>query len=679
MPIEMNLLSIPKETIRMKKSTISIFSRLRLIVHRSLAKGGLYQFLVFVILSLLVCGLVALGFCQVNLASLSQQTYIPDNRLSAAFFHLFTSGGQNQLGVPLGWLVTIAGAVLVAILTSLFTNFFDRTAQRYVEGLTHYSLKQHVAVFGYHEMLPGLLQQLFDKGYGQCYFLIQTSRVTKAYAELARALTPAQMRRVILQNGNIASAIDLPMMRVADAMEIFIVGEDMKLGADSSHDTHALQCLENIVDSLPVTGNDSEKKLCHVMFEHHSTFSVFQHTDLNREVFEKLAFLPFNYYEMWARKVFINDSLEPAVTLKSPYLPLEGTSGIGEESEDHVHLIVVGMSRMGIALGVEAAHLAHYPNFLNHPDRKTRITFIDRNARNEMYHFQGRMEAMFQIAPWRFVEPEEEEYGYCAADIDKTPWLHPLTDAKSSSPYKSRSKHLGQDFVDIEWEFIQADDEHPAVQKYIEKRAADPHTRLTVAVCVPDANQAVAIAVNMPPAVYSTAVQVLVYQREGDSIVRALSKGAISGFSPFTCIRPFGMSASCYDPDSIPVRDFQAADARLEASASKSAAANMWSNIYNSAHLWTKLRSIGSKDGSIPAECISLLGKTEHIRWNVEQLLTQFRPLTEAEQKAVMEGRTTKDQLKREHLAHLDICSRDRLEIIDPEAVPWDEQLLDLK
>lgn len=47
------------------------------------------------------------------------------------------------------------------------------------------------------------------------------------------------------------------------------------------------------------------------------------------------------------------------------------------------------MSRMGVALGIEAARLAHYPNFMRNPKLKTRITFIDKNCHSEMKYFKG--------------------------------------------------------------------------------------------------------------------------------------------------------------------------------------------------------------------------------------------------------------------------------------------------
>ena len=191
-------------------------------------------------------------------------------------------------------------------------------------------------------------------------------------------------------------------------------------------------------------------------------------------------------------------------------------------------------------------------------------------------------------------------------------------------------------------------------------------------------------------AVYASAVQVLVYQRTGDAIARLLSKGTVSGFSPYSRLRSFGMCYNCYD-QSFVHRLLLAANVLKNkgeqvpsikeilldrASSSKSAAANLWSNIYNVCHMWTKLRSVGSSDGNIPEGDVFILGQTEHVRWNVEQLLTGFRPLTEDEQGSVQAGTLKKEALKREKYAHLDICSRARLEKVDADSVAYDDDLV---
>ena len=148
-----------------------------------------------------------------------------------------------------------------------------------------------------------------------------------------------------------------------------------------------------------------------------------------------------------------------------------------------------------------------------------------------------------------------------------------------------------------------------------------------------------------------------------------------------TLVRKLVYAAGSLSSEGAPtLQEMLVADAREQlkkASKSKSAAANMWSNIYNASHMWTKLRSVGSKDGSIPDEMVDILGKTEHVRWNVEQLLTSYRPLLETEQREVISGGDdVKNRYKREERAHLDIASRERLESIDASVIEYDSDLV---
>ena len=146
-----------------------------------------------------------------------------------------------------------------------------------------------------------------------------------------------------------------------------------------------------------------------------------------------MVFIPFNVYENWAQRVFVQGEYSETVKKVLPalrkidlkptwinnlshsivnylqaimqknneeqryikYCPLDG-NGISSTSKDHVHLVVVGMSKMGIAMAIQAAQVAHYPNFssgrkdedgnvLREPSPiRTRITFIDNDAENEI-------------------------------------------------------------------------------------------------------------------------------------------------------------------------------------------------------------------------------------------------------------------------------------------------------
>jgi hypothetical protein len=129
-----------------------------------------------------------------------------------------------------------------------------------------------------------------------------------------------------------------------------------------------------------------------------------------------------------------------------------------------------------------------------------------------------------------------------------------------------------------------------------------------------------------------------------------------------------------------------------ESNKGKSKAAKMWSNKYNILSMWSKFRCVSmttksaydptdsNMDSSVWRDAMKYLGKVEHNRWVVEQLLMRYRPLLPEEQDIVkmttiFAPSKLKDSLKGD-FAHLDICSNDRLQHIDHNVVGLDKALL---
>ncbi len=648
---------------RQDRSRLGAWSAFKLWIQRSLAAGGWSQLMVPIILALVIWLLLTglLAFL-VRIGSVSPENLIPlkhsldgENIWGISFFHLFSNGGQDLMVQGPGWLYVMVSNVLVALLTAVFTNFFDKAAINYLEGLSDYRVRNHVAILGFDSTSADLVRQMVSGAYGDDILLILTTYdIPDARAALEAVLSKKQMRKIILLKGDPSTPGGLARMQVADAREIHIIGDEAP--SDALRDVHTMECLAGFADLIPA---GSRRKPCYVMLEQRAAFAALQTSDLGGRLRDSFDFFPLNRYEMWAHRILICRSLDPD---PAGFLPLEGTSGIGPDSPDYVHLVIEGMTPMGIALALESAHLGHFPNFFSHRNCRTRISFIDKNVQAGKRRMEADFPGMFTLAHRRFVAAGDQP-------LDDAPWTLP-----------SGTEHLGGDFLDFEWEFIQGDSSHPAVRQYLAKAASNPCARLTAAVCLEDAGEALASATGLPREVLDRAVQVLVYQREGGSVVEALQT---SQEVRFRKIKAFGMAFRSFDLDLVnelvgtagAFRKDSAGTAE-EAVASKSEAARMWSNIYNASHIWTKLRSAGSVDGTIPDGMMDILAMTEHNRWNAEQLLLRFRPLTSGEQKAVLDAGegflAAKGRLKREQMAHLDICSWERLAEVDPEVVQYD-------
>ena len=251
-------------------------------------------------------------------------------------------------------------------------------------------------------------------------------------------------------------------------------------------------------------------------------------------------------------------------------------------------------------------------------------------------------------------------------------------------------EHLGGDFMDIEWEFINGGIEMKAIQDYVLCAALQENSVVTIAVCLPEPSRALASALYFDRDVYSHVSQILVYNRYGDALVRNMIHHAEGKLNPYqNKLRPFGMASSCYDSKIIADAEYIGAELGKEydkiyrqmdevnegETLGKSAVAKWWSNIYAANTMWTKLRSAGWSIGKTLEEGqIEILAQTEHSRWNMEQLLIGYRPLTEAEQQAVLQNISLKGPKKSE-MAHYDICSFERLKQIDERSISFDKGL----
>lgn len=680
------------------------------------------------------------------------------SRLWSTYFHFLDPGNQHmttsQSGRNGSVLIAILGIFLLnGLLVSSIIGWIDRRKEKWFKGDIRYKWflkfrkQKHYVVIGGNDIVFGIVKQIFDNaqsandndqssknGGNQIpYVLIQTSRDVEEFRrELFSYLTIEQQQQTIIYFGNRTSEEDIKSLIIDNAQEVYIIGEDIRTDdIESYHDTMNMECLKLIYNYFKGSNNGTritelhtEKKgiekdienstdesetevlknkindickelealqlMCRVMFEYQTTFTVFQFYDLDKEISSYINFKPFNYYEMWAQKVFINKEIAPnkliTVSKEGGYLPLEGCNGIKENDNTYAHLFVVGMSRMGYAMAIEAAHLAHFPNYTEEKKIRSKITFIDKNAKEEKDFFLGRYKELFSLSHYR--------YG-AAEDDDQLLWQEPHIPLNND--------HLGGDFIDIEWEFINGGIEQKSIQDYI-LHTAEKDVRITIAICLPESNRSHAAALYLDKKIfkYESLLQVLVYNRYGNSIISALYSQDAK-FPYLNKLKCFGAPEDCVSIDWLKQserigdaigsryneikRDY--IDKKMKEAGQedkyvkykgKSQVANYFSNLYNGNMTWTKLRSIDYNGCCLSAKQINLLSDVEHNRWNIEQLLMNFRPLTQDEQNDVFAKKKDKEELKGE-MAHLNICSNKRLlelNTVDVVARAYDEGLTSL-
>ena len=608
------------------------------------------------------------------------------NFLWKVYNHYIDTGNQAEIKGNeriVAFITSFFGSILFGcLLISTLSNIIERRVEKCRSGMVRYRMSDHYVIIGADAMLPGLIHQLFSKD-SRCQIVIQTTKdIEEARRKLFSQIPHEYEKRIYFCFARRDSKEELESIHIAEARELYILGDSGEIDdVEYYHDSMNVDCLY-LTGIICKEHRRSEPLPCHMLMEYRSTFNVFQCSDIPKDIKEYVDLHPFNFYETWARKVLVmnkasrilsNSGMYPDSEIH--YRPLD-YKHIDYNSNNYVHLVIIGMSRMGEAMAIEAAHIAHFPNFIRDKKKKTRITFIDSNAREEMDKFKQSFPHLFDVSYSRFIDAE--------------------TGTDTLSAPLDKYAGLGTDFIDTEWQFVHGRAESESVKNLLCHWAEDPDALMTVAVCLNLTHTSIATAMYLPDSILSKDIPVLVQQRITSAIIDNISGGTETEekYYKYRNLRPFGMLCECLTLDNTLLEqakrvnyvytltrehtdgnldtevtgdtDNQKCNEAWNKLKNESPIVNQWSNIYNICTIPTKLRSInidserivGSyKLNSVTSDGLSHIAEVEHNRWNVEKLLLGFRPFSseeEAEMRQTPDEKKFKNNKKAQYI-HYDI------------------------
>ena len=544
-----------------------------------------------------------------------------------------------------GWSSAIAyalGVILIlGILVPMVANRMRTLGDRYLNGtLDRYHWKNHALFIGYDELMLGTLRKACEK-----YHLVVVavpSGVSQTREQLLRYLS-RDFDKVEIVQCNQNSLSDLERKAgIMEASRIYIVGQP-------DHPTHDAQNLRTLAivakkwkekEDDDKTRNRKDSTTPHIMVHllHQSTFSLLQRqgfcaeniwgiignqnlTDAEKKDIQSFINYHCEYFNIYCDK---------AIRLLSSSPDQGGMSLVWHSAEKNiavsdrqVHLVVLGITQMGTALVRELLRLAH-------PSGKgTRllVTMVDANAHEEMHYFVGRSKELFKLCRYRY-------HDYDNPNMD--------------------SEHVpDDDFLDVEFEFIQCDVAHPRLMDNLLAWSADEKQLLTLVVCTNDSPKNMAVAMYLPPEMLcgENAVPTWVYQEGDDSVRQLFNRERYPNIHPFSFadhavasianspIYEWDRTVSQYfeqhyhTPDEVMSWEEKPQDMR-------------WSSLYSVRSMEIKLRAVGALDitKDIDESKKRLIDYYEHNRWVVERLTMGARP-TNAEQHAMVK-KELEQQLK---------------------------------
>jgi hypothetical protein len=517
--------------------------------------------------------------------------------------------------------------LLSGLLIPVFNNILIGRMEKVKNGQVYYSFSNHIVIIGYDKMTIDIIKQL-EPDYPQSQIVILTSQPVREVRHLLfTGMDKKTENRITLISGSRNNNEDLAKLHILQSKELFILGEQGEYDRDSLN----VECMKLVADLCKDANSGKEPKSplrkCHILFEYQSTHALFQRQNLDANTFPDIDIIPFNFDEMWARRVFVGGEYRG----EKSYQPLD-REVIGPDSDKYVHLVIVGATRIGVAMAIEAAHLAHYANYKK---QKTQITIIDAQAKTQMDIMRSRYPAFLEAI---------EVY----LNGVKTEWSGGLS------------------FIRMSLFFVEGRIESQEIRTKLIHWAQDPQQILTLAVCFDNPPASLAAGLYLPDEIYAAEIPVLIHTETSSNILDALKTD-----SKYRNVYGFGMTDKCYDKnlvdDDIPlymnyiydnryksIFDMELPtlkDVYVELSENKKSV-HKWSNRYNADAIPVKLRTAGftihnykdikerdkiSKWNWNNYDALEeILAKMEHHRWCVERLIAGYRYLYPQRKESVM-------------------------------------------
>ncbi|MBO4230454.1 MAG: hypothetical protein J5886_02135, partial [Bacteroidales bacterium] len=294
-------------------------------------------------------------------------------------------------------------------------------------------------------------------------------------------------------------------------------------------------------------------------------------------------------------------------------------SGIKEDSDKYVHLIVGGTTDMAVAMAQTAAHICHFPNFKDGRYR-TIITFVDKSMSSWMSHFVCAYDNLFRLSHFKYISFSEG--------------------GKPLITYHTPDLDYG-DFLDIEWEFVDADLCSTEFSPLLRDAIADDRQALSVVICLPTQQDCTFAATHLPADIYWKGCPIFVHQQDHGDILRQAART-----HQFGNLHIFGMASGLIGDALFVNRStlgrrinfiYDQAQQKVENRHKNEAEAwfdlreaHKFSSIYCANALPMRARSFGLDNFDLSHLQVSQrtsMYETEHRRWMMSSLLLGYRAM----------------------------------------------------
>lgn len=515
--------------------------------------------------------------------------------------------------------------LLSGVIVAIITNHLRTAGDRYIRGTVgSYPWKGHTLFIGYDELMTGTLKKACRDS--RRVVVAVPDRVPIVREQLGRYLDSEAIKKVEVVQCNQLDSDELEKRaRIMCASRIYVIGKD----TEASHDAMNIKTLailtrkwfnhlqDNTVDDIPIMM---------VYIRNQSTLSMLQQQGLKADNIWNMSTDVYQAEygnkdkDYTLQQQFVNryceyfnfycDRARALLTINNEFYA--NCKGLSNTPQKQFHLVVLGMTEMGVAIVRETLHLAHPTG----KDTKFLITMVDDNAYEEMHYFIGRTKELFKLCRYSFHD-----------------YTNPLLNTKFSPK---------RNVLDVEFEFIQCDVAHPRLIEQLVSWTKDNNQLMSLVICTNNSPKNMAVALYLPQELLhgQKNVPTWIYQMGDDSMSQVLNKSQYSTLHTFslydhavedTTVSPFYQSsreiADYYN------RHYSEYGYQEWADMSQN---DRWSSIYSVLSMDIKRFYVGADNwSSIDSNDKDEIDRLEHNRWIVEKLSDGFRPTDEYQHKEI--------------------------------------------
>ena len=354
-------------------------------------------------------------------------------------------------------------------------------------------------------------------------------------------------------------------------------------------DNSAIRRLRQLADGYRASDYGGNRLRTHLILKNQALVNVLRRVPLDPDMAADIELYAYTMEDLWSMEVL---GIRPGTN------PLLDRIPITPESGSRVHLVLFGSGAQAESLAVHSALVAHYPNYCRDNRLRTRITWVS-DSMTDFARFKQQYKGLLENS-WR------RNLTISGDDVK----------IDAAAPKYANER---QDFIDVEWEFVEARGSDDIFLYKLARWSNDEDKQLTVALCYEDDGRNIneALAMKLPDS-----VPVLVRVDDDASLMFLKQSGQFGHIIPMgmkaadlPSMTDFIHMAQCVNYAYFNMRE-STEDERRQGAAEMNVAlelpspeelqglwnspklttAKRWSNIYNAFTVNTKMRSLTSDD-----------------------------------------------------------------------------------